>query len=387
MTIASSGTEQVESIVESEVGKLTVRETNPHRDSRWEAFVKQHPAASIYHHPAWLAALESEYKQEGVYLICESDAGEVVGLFPLMYTRGLPFGQGRPLAGPRLASLPRTPLAGPLTADSRATVMLIQEAVRRAASRNGGVRLQIKPPDRTLTGFSELAEELWRFTYILQLPEKTDQPFRVSNSKTRAKITWSVNKAVSNGVSVRLAENENDLRAWYVAYLETMRRNVVPARPYRFFVALWQVMQKNGLMKLYLAEQKSAMTTRIVAGHFYFYLGRMMTYAFSAARTADLSLRPNDIILWQAINDAQQNGYRTVDLGEVPEGDDSLAQFKSKWGAEQARLYRYYYPGFPDKDHSSGGADSAPVRMAKEMWRKLPLGLTAWLGDCIFARL
>jgi hypothetical protein len=113
----------------------------------------------------------------------------------------------------------------------------------------------------------------------------------------------------------------------------------------------------------------------------------MMTYAFSAARTADLSLRPNDIILWKAINDAQQNGYQIVDLGEVPEGDDSLAQFKSKWGAEQVRLYRYYYPGVSDKDHSSGDADSAPVRMAKEMWRRLPLGLTAWLGDFIFSRL
>ena len=78
-----------------------------------------------------------------------------------------------------------------------------------------------------------------------------------------------------------------------------------------------------------------------------------MTYAFGASRTADFALRPNDIIMGRAINDASEEGFRFVDLGEVPEGDENLARFKSKWGAEPVRLYRYYSPDFPDGDAAS----------------------------------
>ena len=76
---------------------LSIKETNPPLDPRWESFVMQHPEASVYHHPAWLSALEQEYRQQCVHLICEDSSGKLYGIFPLMYTRGLPFGRKRPL--------------------------------------------------------------------------------------------------------------------------------------------------------------------------------------------------------------------------------------------------------------------------------------------------
>jgi hypothetical protein len=265
--------------------------------------------------------------------------------------------------------------------------LLLEEAIRRASDEQR-VRLQIKPQKRNLAGLvNGIVEKPWRFTYLLQLPENPNEPFRISESKTRAKINWSVNKAIANGLGVRLAETENDLSRWYYCYLETMQRNIVPARSYRFFLALWELMRPKGLMKLFLAEQHNTSGARIIGGHFYFYLGQTMTYSFSASRTEGLALRPNDIILWQAINDAHRNGFRLVDLGEVPEGDDTLAQFKNKWGAERVRLYRYYYPDFPDAQHSPDRTENALAQIASWMWRRLPLGLTCWLGDRIYSRL
>lgn len=385
--VVNCGTNQTMSLGKSEFAQLTTREINPQLDPRWESFVRQHPDASIYHHPAWLAALHQEYERRGVYLICEDSCGKLLGLFPLMYTRGLPFSKGRPLTEARLVSLPRTPLGGPLTTDPRATALLLQEALRRVSSKRP-VRLQIKTQKRDLIGLvNGIVEKPWRFTYMLQLPESQSEPFRISNSKNRAKINWSINKAATNGLRVRLAETENDLELWYWSYLETMRRNAVPARSYRFFLALWELMRPKGLLKVFLAEQHNTSGSRIIGGHFYFYLGQTMTYAFSASRTNDLSLRPNDIILWQSINDAHRNGFRIVDLGEVPEGDDTLAQFKSKWGAEPVRLYRYYYPDFTGPNHFSDGTETFLVRIAVGTWRHLPLGMTSWLGDRIYSRL
>lgn len=374
-------------VAERQALQLNVRERDPRLDARWEAFVMHHPDALVYHHPAWLTALEREYQQPCVYLTCEDSSGELVGIFPLMYTRGIPFRKGNPLAGPRLASLPRTPLAGPLATDPRATALLLQEAVRRA-SEKPGVRLQIKNYGTELSGLVDgLVCKPWRFTYLLYLPESSAEPFRVRDSQSRASIKRAINKANANGLYTRLATTEADLATWYRFYLETMRRNVVPSRSYRFFLALWELMRPKGLMRLVLAEQQNGTASRILGGCIYFTFGDTMTYAFGASQTRDLGLRSNDIIFWQAINDACREGFRVMDFGEVPEGDEGLARFKKKWGSEPVPLCRYYYPDFPDTEHSSEDKASFVAGMAKAMWRRLPLGVTSWLGDRVYARL
>ena len=347
----------------------------------------QHPDALVYHHPAWLSVLEQEYRQKCVNLICEDSGGKLSGIFPLMYTRGLPFSSGRPLTGARLASLPRTPLAGPLTTDPRAAVLLLEETVRRISC-NPRVRLQIKTQGSELSGLVDgVVAKPWRLTYLLHLSGDSKAAFRVPNSRNWASINRAINKATANGLRTRIATTEADLVAWYRAYLETMRRNVVPARSYRFFLALWELMRAKGLMRLLLAEQQKGGQSRIVGGCIFFNFGRTVTYAFGASQTSDLGLRPNDMIFLHAINDARQEGFQMIDFGEVPEGDEGLVRFKSKWGAEPARLYRYYYPDFQDGELSSENNGSLLAGMAKAIWSRLPLGLTSLLGDRVYARM
>jgi CelD/BcsL family acetyltransferase involved in cellulose biosynthesis len=349
--------------------------------------VSGHPNGSIYHHPAWLEALEREYGQKGVYFICEDTAGEVLAILPLLYTRGLPFGLGKSLGGRRLSSLPRTPVAGPLSIDSMATAALLEEAIRRT-TKDPGVQLQIKMQGCDLDGLVDgIASTPWRRTYILQLPSIAHAPFRVSNSDNRASIKRALNKAARMGVYSRPAESEAELSDWYRLYLETMRHHVVPPRPYRFFVALWELLKPRGMMQLLLAEQEAMGQRRIIAGSIFLRFGRTVSYAFNGSRRNDLVLRPNDVIQWQAINDACRDGYRYLDFGEVPEGHDELAKFKSKWGAEPVRLHRYYYPMPPDSKNGivEAGGDSGFLKTA--VWRRLPLAAISWLGDRIYARL
>ena len=368
-------------VVDSDTKHLSVIQTDPHTDPRWETFVLQHPAGSIYFHPAWLGALEREYGRKVECLVCEDSRGELQGLFPLMYTRGIPFSKGKSLSGARLASLPRTPFGGPLANGSPAAALLLQAAVRRVSALPN-VSLQIKPQERGLDGLiSGVVEKPWRYNYLLHFHDTPGEPFNFSNSKHRGDIRRSINKARANGLRIRMAETEADLSAWYSAYLETMRRNIVPARPYRFFRALWQLMRPKGLIWLWLVEHESNRGVGIVGGHIYFRLGNTLTYAFSAARTKALPLHPNDMLLWQAIHDAHAAGCSTVDFGEVPEGDESLAQYKTKWGAKPVRMYRYYYPDFAESEPPTDDGQSPLMAIAKSAWCHLPLKVTAWLGD------
>jgi Acetyltransferase (GNAT) domain len=366
---------------------LRVAETNPQTDPRWESLVNEHPNGSIYHHPAWLQVLEREYGQKGLHFICEDVSGRVRAILPMQYTRGLPLGFKRAVAGRRLSSLPRTPLAGPLSLDTGATIALLKEAVRRAAV-NPGIQLQIKMQSRDLDGLVDgLLSRPWRMSYLLRLPKSSEGPFRIPNSHSRASIKWAVNKATKLGVVVRPAETESDLSVWYALYLETMRRNVVPPRSYRFFAALWDLLRPRGMMQLVLAEQEVRGRRRIIAGSIFFMFGRTVSYAFSGSCLKDFPLRANDVIQWRAINEACKNGYCYFDFGEVPEGNDELAKFKTKWGAEPVRLHRYYYPSPPDSIAESVESVGYGEMLRNAVWRRLPLPAISWIGNRIFSYL
>src|SRR5579884_2339691 len=173
--------------------KLRVTEINPWEDLRWEAFVLAHPNGTIYHHPAWLKALEREYPQRAAFFACQDQDGNLFGILPLMYTRGLPFCGGRPLAGPRLSSLPRTPIAGPLAIDQSVAAELLREAVRRTSA-EPGLRLQIKAHyDERLAGADGVVEKPWRETYVVRLPGVPGQAYTIPGGQNRATIRRGIN--------------------------------------------------------------------------------------------------------------------------------------------------------------------------------------------------
>lgn len=373
-------------IVDDPRHHLRVVETDPETDPRWEPFVARHPSGSIYHHRGWLRALEEEYSQERVCLACENSDGQLMAILPMCYTRGLPFNIGGQVTGRRLSSLPRTPVAGPLSIDPEATRAVIHASVERARQESG-VQLQIKTQSPDLVGSVDgVVQAPWRCSYLLELPSDPAQ-LKFGNSVTRHRIKWAVNKATKLGLQVRAAEDESELRLWYELYLDAMRRNTVPPRPYRFFQALWRLLHPSGLLQLLLAERANGVQRTILAGSIFLRYGPTTSYAFTGCRKKDLLLHPNDLIQWNAIHTACRSGFRWYDFGEVPEEHQQLATFKSKWGAEPSPLYRYYYPPLPSAASSERPFVKSLHQLGGAVWSRLPLGLTARLGDRIYSYL
>src|SRR4051812_23606663 len=117
---------------------LRVVAANYRSDPRWELFVASHPDATVYHHPAWLRVLERTYGYKPVNLACQDARGQLQGVLPLCATRG-------PITGRGLASLPRTPLAGPIAVDGAALAALVRAAIERVQVGSGAI-LQLKVP-------------------------------------------------------------------------------------------------------------------------------------------------------------------------------------------------------------------------------------------------
>ena len=156
----------------------------------------------------------------------------------------------------------------------------------------------------------------------------------------------------------------------------------LPAR-YRFFKLCWDLMQPKGLSRLLLAVSCQGDRSRIIAGSFMFMFGRSTVFGYNGRHAEDLGLRPNDAIHWRAIHDAWQAGFREYDFCEVLEYNQGLTRFKSKWGAESRSQYRFQYPAASEGEFSSITSPSPARRIINALGSRLPLRVSALLGDFI----
>ncbi len=366
---------------------LTVKEANTDIDEKWNEFISNNSQATIYHHPSWLKIIENETGQRVLKLICTDNNDNIQGLFPLQYTKGFPFGLGGTPGTSRLASLPRTPVGGPLTSNSKATNLLIQKAIDLVTNEPDYL-LQIKSFDPDINhGVGGLHKFFWREIYIKEIPDYPDE-IRYGKSKNHAKIKWAVNKAEHNNVIHRTAQKEDDLKKWYPLYLDTMRIHTTPARSYRFFKNLWEILRPVGLMQLVLAELEENGKNTVIAGSILFFYNKTVTHAFSGSSRSrkHIELRPNDLLHWYAMLDAQKNGFKYYDFGEVSKGNIGLATYKKKWDTVKINLYHYYYPKpvqleVDELDEVTAGG------LKQTIWQSLPLALTAKLGEFVYKRL
>ena len=362
---------------------LRISERDPCRDRGWERFVRSHPDALIYHHPAWMRVLLSEYPRPSVGLVCEDHDGRVRGVLPLIKTRGMPLRRGH-LSRGRLSSLPRTPFGGPLAVDRDAAAMLVRAAMERSEP---DALLELKLPS---SGPLPPAPDgalisRWRSTYRIRLPERPED-LRFGNSRNHSRIAWSCRRALKLGVRLREADSLADLRAWYTLHCESLRAHMVPPRPLRFFVAAWRELRPHGYMRLLLAEQHAGGRTELVAGSIFLSYGQTTFYAFDGRSRAMAHLRASDLIQNEAIRSACAAGLSWFDLGEVAHGEAGLAAFKAKWGAQALDLYRMYFP--PPTDLESGAQSGDKVhQLALTAWSRVPLDVTAKLGERVYAYL
>ena len=59
---------------------------------------------------------------------------------------------------------------------------------------------------------------------------------------------------------------------------------------------------------------------------------------------ASSEIRPNDLLFWEAMRWASDNGYRTYYFGADSPLQDGLLSYKKKWGGESFPIPYYRFP-------------------------------------------
>ena len=100
-------------------------------------------------------------------------------------------------------------------------------------------------------------------------------------------------------------------------------------------------------------------------------------YKFGASHRNYLPLRPNNLVMWEAIKWYGRRGFRQFDLGRSEPDNQGLNQFKDGWGAKATRIAYFRYR-LADKEFLSSRATFPPL--LSRAFRLMPIPLLRILG-------
>ena len=108
--------------------------------------------------------------------------------------------------------------------------------------------------------------------------------------------------------------------------------------------------------------------------------GVKAVYKFGASDSNFQSMRPNDLLMWKAIEWYGKNGFQQLCFGRTDLSNEGLRRFKAKWGAEEkiVKYYRYY---FNRKDFMT---NSGTHRSKLVMFDKMPISLLRLIGAGLY---
>lgn len=340
---------------------ITVRSLAAGEEAAWEAYVAEHPAATIYHGLTWRAIFRESFGYRAHYLAAWLEGG-IVGVLPL-FEVATPFSR-------RLVAVPFRDRGGLLWDRAEGFRALVETAGELARERRARfVELKsVQPyPAALRGGFSDdrLLEE--RFYWVhsrLDLRGLTpEELFRRVGAKTRN----MVRQAERAGLKFELCPAGQGVERWYRVYLRSQSHLGLPPLPRGFFA---RMLARQPVRVGLVLHQGQAVAATII-----FLFRRMAMYAYSASLPGLRGLRPNDFMLHRLCLFLLEQGVEELDLGSDAPSQESLLFFKRKWLAQQEPI-----PTYTLGRVETGAADSSHprYRLAREVFRRLPLQVLEW---------
>ena len=340
---------------------ITTRETSQHQvlpttDSAWVAFLSRHPRATVFHHPAWSAVLSRSYGFDASVLASVSRNGEILAGLPFMTVNSR-------LTGSRRVALPFTDHLPPLSEPG--AEMAFATSIYKWALTVGPLEIHATLPlgDRHLESVG--------VRHLLPLTDAHS----MRGSLTTTPVGRALRKAGRSDLETSIERDLQAVRAYYDLHSKTRRRQGVPVQPWRFFRELHAGIIAAGLGMVVLAR----IGGRCVAGSVFLYSNSTLIYKYGASDSEHLALRPNNLVMWRAIEWGCENGYRMLDLGKTDADNLGLRRYKMGWGAKEVSHCHTVLPGSARR-RSSGIA----MRAAAAVIRRSPILAARAIGAVLY---
>ena len=236
---------------------------------------------------------------------------------------GISFVKIEDMFSPRIVSIPFSDFCDPLVGEfaqwQQLTDLLFAEQITFSLR---SLHNNLPPSDKRL---SQVNRANW---HGCDLKSSLDEIYaRIHSSSRRA-----IRKAENSGVVIRLARDENDLRAFFEMHLKIRKNKYrLLAQSYHFLQNIWHNFVEKNQGDLMLAEFEG----RIVGGVFFLKWRERLYYKFNASLAGQQNIRPNDLLMWHGIQYGKKNGATFLDLGLSDWGQEGLVRYKKKYATDE----------------------------------------------------
>ena len=307
-----------------------IRIIDPIKDKRWDNFVEHHSFGWICHLSGWKKVLEKSFKHMKGYHLVLLNNDTIQAALPLFEVKSW-------LTGRRLVSIPFATLSDPLISSSDDMDKLVDSALSLSKA-TGASYLEI----RTLASSSLIQNTALGVTSFFKhhyLPLE-DTPEKLMKKFHRTCVRQRITRATNSNIDLRTGETESDVKEFYQLYLLTRKRLGLPPQPYIFFRSLWEIFYPEKRITILLARKNGGS----IAGLIIFKFRDRVSVDFSVYDEKFLTISPTHYLFWEAVKSAYSEGYRIFDFGRTSPYNDTLMDFKRRWGTEIADLPYLYYP-------------------------------------------
>jgi CelD/BcsL family acetyltransferase involved in cellulose biosynthesis len=332
-------------------------------DPRWERLTTTQPS-SVFHSRRWLRVLTDTYGfRVRAHVLGDADGPHA----------GMAFVDVRDFLDRRIVSLPFSDFCDPLATSAPLWRALVDDLLDQRCRVNLRCLHNTVPLDDDR--FAVVDRALW---HAIDVQRDEDEIWRgIPGSARRA-----LRKANSRDVTLRVAEDEADLRAFFDLHLRVRKHKYrLLAQPYALFANIWEQFLSSDHGALILAVTDG----RVIGGCLFLEWQDVLYYKFNASDHDHLAARPNDRVLWEGIRYAQKKGLQRIDLGLTDTAQDGLVRYKRKYATDERTitLLRHDPPGRPtDRDVEARGVLRDMTRLLTDP--SVPDTVTEQAGDVLY---
>lgn len=296
---------------------------DPTEYEEWNSLITHHASYSFFHSAEWASVLKDSYGYKPLYFAA-FDNNKLSATIPMMGIKSY-------LTGRRGVSLPFSDFCEPIVEDKTQFLKLFDDICQYAKKNNwkyieirgGQDYLKDQPSFKTC------------YTHNLRLQKDSQLILNTFRNSTKRNIK----KAEKMGVNIEHHCSYQAVKEFYRLNCITRKDHGIPPQPFYFFKRLYDKVISKNRGVITLAKHKN----NYIAGALFLNFGRKAIFKYGASDRNFQSLRPNNMVIWEAIKWHAKKGFEDFSFGITEPRHQGLLQFKRGWGGHEQSIQYYKY--------------------------------------------
>ncbi|NOY59705.1 MAG: FemAB family PEP-CTERM system-associated protein [Calditrichaeota bacterium] len=338
---------------------MNTRLYTPEDQMKWDRFIDSRENGTVFHKSIWKRIIEETFHYESCYFLTE-DEEDIKAVLPLFHIKSR-------FAGNSLISSPFAVYGGVL-AENKEAERAILASVRKFSHEIKADYVELRQLDSMDDEQLQTRDSLY-CTFKKPLLSTFDENF----AKLPKEARRMVRKGIKNGLTATFDVDRID--EFYNIYAASVRHLGTPVFSKFLFKKCVEEFQDDVDLLIIYQNNKP------IAGVLSFYYRDTVLPYYGGSLPEARVVSPNNFMYWTLMERARKRGARYFDFGRSKVGTGA-SKFKQNMGFKPTALpYQYYVKNgneLPDNNPMN-----PKYKFAINLWKRLPLGLTKWVGPGI----